>query len=401
MPVKMADVDMEPKETKDEEVEAEANGAKGAESTPAAGRARRERKQTQFFKPVTAPVDKDAFEIKQGKGKKLAEIPNVAFHLSKITGRDELLEDLHTLLYKRKGKLSTRKRDIGSFSGFVFEDKAEREKAEERLSKWTVEHLHGVMDLLDIPRGAGDKSAKVSKVMDFLEKPKVMSDVDLAEREAKKKAKKASKRKQEAKKKDAKPVKKAGRGKKTKEEEEEEESEEDAEEGSESEAEEGAEKQEEGAAAGEDKGEKVEAAAAELPGDEELTAKVVEVLKMEDPEKFTVKDILNKLAAAYPGVDIKKKKALIKGVALDWVADNPAPTKGEEQAAGNKTDEAADDKEEAAATADDVGDKMAEDQKPAAEGAPKAADEKAEEAALAGEKAEEAAPAEEKAEEAE
>lgn len=29
----------------------------------------------------------------------------VAFHLGKVTGRDELLEDLHQILYSRKGKV--------------------------------------------------------------------------------------------------------------------------------------------------------------------------------------------------------------------------------------------------------------------------------------------------------
>lgn len=89
---------------------------------------------------------------------KLVWLLAVAFHLSKLTGRDELLEDLHQILYARKGKvcfaaaaistfrehaccspisqqnlccdnsvlldlqLSTRKKDIQAFSGFTFTD---------------------------------------------------------------------------------------------------------------------------------------------------------------------------------------------------------------------------------------------------------------------------------------
>ena len=34
-----------------------------------------------------------------------ALIDAVAFHLGKVTGRDELLEDLHQILYGRKGKV--------------------------------------------------------------------------------------------------------------------------------------------------------------------------------------------------------------------------------------------------------------------------------------------------------
>lgn len=68
-----------------------------AEATPAAGvtagRAKRERKQVEVY---TAAAPKEvAFVIKPGTGSKLRDIPNVAFKLSKITGRDELVEHLH------------------------------------------------------------------------------------------------------------------------------------------------------------------------------------------------------------------------------------------------------------------------------------------------------------------
>lgn len=63
----------------------------------------------------------------------------VAYKLTKLTGSDDVIENLHWALYKRKGKVcfatdscgpcslqhthvqtTTRKRDIGKFSGFVF-----------------------------------------------------------------------------------------------------------------------------------------------------------------------------------------------------------------------------------------------------------------------------------------
>lgn len=86
----------------------------------------------------------------------------------------------------------SRKKDIKAFSGFAFEDSnkvknppfsfgpsmqlhenfsrqiensdmqaAELEKVETKLGKWTLPHLHSLLDLLDIPRGAGEEGLKV------------------------------------------------------------------------------------------------------------------------------------------------------------------------------------------------------------------------------------------------
>lgn len=190
----------------------------------------------------------------------------VAYKLSKTTGSDELIESLHWVLYKRKGKVRigvdrgggclvparyntpccntqahSRKRDVGQFSGFVHDTDDERTRFKERFAKWTVEQIHKLMDLLDMPRGTGDKAAKVQRVMEFLDKPTQLSTVDLAAKDAKKKE--AAKRKRGAgkttgAKKAGSAKKKAPAGKKTMKKEEEEEMEEDVEEESEEESEE-------------------------------------------------------------------------------------------------------------------------------------------------------------------
>lgn len=46
----------------------------------------------------------------------------VSFKLGKYTGSTELAEQLHQLLFRRKGAAATRKRDIMDFSGFAFEE---------------------------------------------------------------------------------------------------------------------------------------------------------------------------------------------------------------------------------------------------------------------------------------
>ena len=44
----------------------------------------------------------------------------VAHRLTKIPGSDEFLEQLHLVLYKRRGTASSRKKDTRAFSGWTF-----------------------------------------------------------------------------------------------------------------------------------------------------------------------------------------------------------------------------------------------------------------------------------------
>ena len=39
----------------------------------------------------------------------------------------------------------------------------ERNKVEARLSKWTLNHLNSLMDVLDVPRGSGEEGTKVKQ----------------------------------------------------------------------------------------------------------------------------------------------------------------------------------------------------------------------------------------------
>jgi len=121
--------------------------------------------------------------------------------MSKITGKDELMESFHNVLYRRKGMANTRKKAILDFCGFAFvADQEEKELGARRvsLSKWKLDLIHRLMDTLDLPRGSGDKSAKIDKLIDFLRKPHQASDVDLASKEADKKEKARRKREREA-----------------------------------------------------------------------------------------------------------------------------------------------------------------------------------------------------------
>lgn len=159
------------------------------------GSGRRERKKVDFFAPETSKAVEEVV-IKKGKGQELGEIPNVDYHLSKVKGADEILEDLHTILFRRKGKASARKKNIKKFSGFVYpegSEDAEKAKDLQRISNLKIEKIHQLMDVLDVPRGKGDKESKVNILWEYLEEPKVLSHVDKAKKAAKKKGKRTKK----------------------------------------------------------------------------------------------------------------------------------------------------------------------------------------------------------------
>lgn len=100
---------------------------------------------------------------------------------------------------------ATRKKAILDFCGFAFAADHEEKELEARrvsLGKWKLELIHRLMDTLDLPRGSGDKGAKIDRVMEFLATPSAQSDVDLAAKEAAKKEKAKRKREREAAKKE-------------------------------------------------------------------------------------------------------------------------------------------------------------------------------------------------------
>ena len=166
------------------------------------GRQRRERKSVERLTLETtksSPQDK----MQEGKGTMLRDIPNISYKLSKITGRSEVVEALHMLMYRRKGTAQSRKREVLDFRGLSFSDESSEEKEIESrmtsMGKMTVAIIHEMMDLLDIKRGNGDKMSKMELLMSFLKQPKRLSDVDLAAKDAGKKLKAKRQRERKAK----------------------------------------------------------------------------------------------------------------------------------------------------------------------------------------------------------
>ena len=172
---------------------------------------KRERKKVEVFQ-VVDDAPKKSLDVKPGRGTKLCEIPNVAFKLSKIPRKEELLKFVYRILYKGVGKQQTIKRDIGEFSGWTFENDGERAVKEDLLSRAFKDTLHDLLDLFELPRGSGaegKKEAQVARLMTWLDAPKASGKKSLEEAEAKKRAAKEKKRERTAKKTAAKAKKTA------------------------------------------------------------------------------------------------------------------------------------------------------------------------------------------------
>ncbi|EFJ50930.1 hypothetical protein VOLCADRAFT_120551 [Volvox carteri f. nagariensis] len=353
----------------------------------------RQRKKAEHFQVEVK--EKPEFVIKAGKGTKLGDIPNVHYLLGKLKTDDELVTSLHNLLFKRPGTSHRRKKNLYEFSGLSFDDdekEKELEKLQERLGKWTIPLLNGALDVFELPRGNGDegkKEAKVERLLKFLEEPKKLSEKDLAAEALKKKdavkAKKEKEQKSKTPKSAAKGAKKSegaqesGKKKRTKKAEsdeepgeaasEEEEAEEEEEEAPEPEeqpkkrakkadvglAKKATEKTPSRRASGrkrkageEEAAEPVLAEEAdeadssiELPSDEEIKEAAMELLKVSDVDQITVKILRKQLAEKF-GVDLSKKKALIKRFAFEYAKATKAaaPEEAGDEGTGEGVEEA-------------------------------------------------------------
>ncbi|XP_028121019.1 cilia- and flagella-associated protein 251-like, partial [Camellia sinensis] len=86
----------------------------------------RERKTVErYSEPSTGRSASKVLSIEKGQGTQLKDIPNVAFKLSKRKP-DDSLQMLHTILFGKKTKSHSLKKNIGLFSGYVWVENEEK-----------------------------------------------------------------------------------------------------------------------------------------------------------------------------------------------------------------------------------------------------------------------------------
>ncbi|CAH8346286.1 unnamed protein product [Eruca vesicaria subsp. sativa] len=193
-------------ESKDEsEEEKEEEGSKKSlETLSSSNRPMRERKKVELYSLSTPlqPTPTKSLSIEKGRGTLLKEIPNVAYQLSKRKADSDLIL-LHTVLYGKKAKAQMVKKNIGLFSGFVWSENEEeklRARVKEKLDKCVKDKLIFFCDVLDIPISKSNikKEEVAVKVLEFLESPKALRDVLLADREKQAKKRKSTQRKRKS-----------------------------------------------------------------------------------------------------------------------------------------------------------------------------------------------------------
>ncbi|GMQ09646.1 hypothetical protein CsSME_00052934 [Camellia sinensis var. sinensis] len=154
----------------------------------------RERKTVErYSEPSTGRSASKVLSIEKGQGTQLKDIPNVAFKLSKRKP-DDSLQMLHTILFGKKTKSHSLKKNIGLFSGYVWVENEEKQRAKikEKLDKCVKEKLLDFCDVLNIPiiKAITKKEEISAKLLEFLESPHPTTDTLLADKEQKGKKRK-------------------------------------------------------------------------------------------------------------------------------------------------------------------------------------------------------------------
>ncbi|XP_062211758.1 DEK domain-containing chromatin-associated protein 4-like [Phragmites australis] len=160
--------------------------AKSLLSTPnpyATDRPQRERKTVERLVEVIEKEPNKDFVVEKGRGTPLKDIPSVAHRISRKKPAD--LKFLHNILFGRKGKTLDFKGHILQFSGFVWHesDEKQRAKAKEKLDKCVKDMLLDICWLLAIPVPKANirKEDIVSKLLDFIAEPHGVADSGLSD----------------------------------------------------------------------------------------------------------------------------------------------------------------------------------------------------------------------------
>lgn len=193
-------------EVKEKVVKKEEEGGAGKEEegksddanspkTPGSRPTRERKTVDRYFESLVARCSATKpLSIEKGQGTQLKDIPNVAYKLSKRKP-DDNLQILHSILFGKKTKAHNLKKNIGQFSGFVWVENEEKQRAKikEKLDKCVKERLLFFCDILNIPvsKSAAKKDELSVKLLDFLESPHSTTDSLLADKEQKSKKRKS------------------------------------------------------------------------------------------------------------------------------------------------------------------------------------------------------------------
>jgi len=144
-------------------------------------RSKRERKQTTFFQVPneTKTKTKRGLVASTDGSFKLGDYQFFAQSLAKVKSQDEILKNLHSILFSSPGKKTEIKKNIKLFSGFAADESAadKLSKVIEKKKVWTVAALKEALELFGLEKG-GDREALAKRLIDYLSAPSVIIEVD-------------------------------------------------------------------------------------------------------------------------------------------------------------------------------------------------------------------------------
>ncbi|RYR19247.1 hypothetical protein Ahy_B03g063975 isoform C [Arachis hypogaea] len=199
--------DAEEDEDEDEEGEKKENDVVTPVKSASGGRPTRERKSVERY-TVSSPhkfpgyAATKTISIDQGNGTQLKDIPNgtsISFSACYFSIISKFVWIFLLIFFNHEAH--TLKRNIGMFSGYVWAENEEKQRAKvkERLDKCVKEKLIDFCDVLNlqINKSSLKKEELSAKLLEFLESPHATTDVLLADKEkkGKKRAKKKTPRK--------------------------------------------------------------------------------------------------------------------------------------------------------------------------------------------------------------
>lgn len=119
-------------------------------------------------KPLASKSKKVVAE--NGSGERLISIPKIAAGLKKTEASSSKLQVLHKVLYGRPGVENKRKRAIGQFNGFEFQNAEDDRAILSRLERLEKGPVSEIAQLLSV-HSSGSKSEICARVFQFLKAP--------------------------------------------------------------------------------------------------------------------------------------------------------------------------------------------------------------------------------------
>lgn len=136
------------------------------------GRPSRERKQREVVNVAADPVRKQI--VVAGDGSPLSELTDFVTALEKLKSDDDLVKQLHMLLFDSVGKSIERKKHLRQFAGFAASEKVVKlARLLDKKKVWTVQLIKRALTALGVQPSSGTREEIGERLLDFLQSPSV------------------------------------------------------------------------------------------------------------------------------------------------------------------------------------------------------------------------------------